>query len=144
MSLVQFNYILRPYNELLKQAPFLIHIKNEEGYRDALAFIDTFMEEIGDNPTDSRWPLFEMVSQAIAHYEAVVYPEKIWKLNNHLGALSTLRILIDQYQLNGSDLPELGDIAQISKILAGDLELTSEQIHHLANRFQIPVSMFID
>jgi len=31
MSLVQFNYILRPYNELLKQAPFLIHIKNEEG-----------------------------------------------------------------------------------------------------------------
>jgi HTH-type transcriptional regulator/antitoxin HigA len=143
MSLVQFNHILHPYNELLKQAPFLIKIKDEEGYHDALTFVDLFMEEVGDNPTDFRWPLFEMVSQAIARYEAAIYPERVTELDNHQGALSTLRILMDQYQLNLSDLPELGSPAQVSEMLVGELELTDEHIHCLANRFQIPISMFI-
>jgi HTH-type transcriptional regulator/antitoxin HigA len=57
--------------------------------------------------------------------------------------LLDVRILIDQYQLQLSDLPEIGNQQLVSDILNGKRELTLEQIQRLANRFDLPVSLFV-
>ena len=144
MALAKFNNILNPYNELLKKAPFLISINNESGYAAALEFIDALMIEMGDNQENSLWPLFEMLSKAISHYESIIYPETVSELEKHQGPLPTLRILIDQYQLQPSELPEIGNQEVVSDILNGKRNLTLEQIQKLAKRFEIPVSLIID
>jgi HTH-type transcriptional regulator/antitoxin HigA len=143
MAPATFNNILNPYKELLKQAPFLIKINDESGHAVALEFLDALMTNIGDNPENSLWPLFEMVSKAVTHYEAIMYPETIRELEKHQGTLPTLRILIDQYQLQLSDLPEIGNQQVVSDTLNGKRELTLEQIQRLANRFDLPVSLFV-
>jgi len=144
MPQAQFHEILNPYNELLKKAPFLIKIHDDSGYTVALEFIERLMETMGDNPDSPLWPLFEMVSKAVAHYEAMEYPETINELEKHCGPLPTLRILMDQYHQNLSDFPEIGNQAGVSEVLNGKRELSLEQIQKLAKRFDLPISIFID
>jgi len=144
MALAQFNDILNPYYELLKKAPFLIKIHDDSGHTVALEFIERLMETMGDNPDDPLWPLFEMVSKAVTHYETMVYPETINELEKHQGPLPTLRILRDQYHKNLSDFPEIGNQVVVSEVLNGKRELSLEQIQKLAKRFDLPISIFID
>ena len=58
--------------------------------------------------------------------------------------ISMLRLLMDQYELNGTDFPEIGDKTLVSKILKGDRNLTKDHIIKLSERFDISPVLFFD
>ncbi|WP_135722896.1 helix-turn-helix domain-containing protein, partial [Klebsiella pneumoniae] len=50
-----------------------------------------------------------------------------------------------QYGLSQSDFEnEIGNKSLVSRFLSGERSLTFDHMRALANRFQIPVSMFVD
>ena len=52
---------------------------------------------------------------------------------------------VQQYGLSQSDFEnEIGNKSLVSRILSGRRSLTFDHMRALANRFQIPVSMFVD
>ena len=59
--------------------------------------------------------------------------------------VSLLRVLMQQRGFSQSDLEnEIGKKSLVSRILSGERSLTLDHMRALANRFQIPVSMFVD
>ncbi|MBK4943992.1 helix-turn-helix domain-containing protein, partial [Klebsiella pneumoniae] len=59
--------------------------------------------------------------------------------------VSLLRVLLQQRGLSQSDFEnEIGKKSLVSRILSGERSLTLDHMRALANRFQIPVSMFVD
>ena len=54
-----------------------------------------------------------------------------------------LRFLMDQNELNQSDLPEIGSQGVVSEILNGKRELNVRQIKHLASRLNVGPQAFI-
>ncbi|MBG9396339.1 type II toxin-antitoxin system HigA family antitoxin, partial [Klebsiella pneumoniae] len=59
--------------------------------------------------------------------------------------VSLLRVLMQQYGLSQSDFEnEIGNKSLVSRFLSGERSLTFDHMRALANRFQIPVSMFVD
>lgn len=56
--------------------------------------------------------------------------------------IAVLRVLLDQYHLTLSDLPEIGHKSLVSKILSDDRALTKTHIKKLSQRFNIDPSLF--
>lgn len=56
--------------------------------------------------------------------------------------IALLRILMRQHKLTGSDLPEIGGKAMVSKVLRGKRTLSRSAIEKLAERFGLRPSMF--
>ena len=57
--------------------------------------------------------------------------------------IATLRFLMEQHRLTQSDLQEVGTQGVVSEILRGKRDLNIRQIKALAERFQVPASLFI-
>ncbi len=56
--------------------------------------------------------------------------------------LALLRTLMDQHKLTGSDLPEIGGKAMVSRVLKGERDLSRSAIERLSMRFGLRPSMF--
>ena len=143
MTVTVLHNILGAYDNLLKQAPMLAHIHGDTEYESALEFIETLMGVIGDNPDDPRWGLFEVATKVVDNYEAKAYPKIDEFFEQHHGPASVIRVLMDQYRLNMSDLPEIGSADVVAGILEGDKDLTLSQVKALSRRFKIDLALFL-
>lgn len=57
--------------------------------------------------------------------------------------IATLQFLMRQHNLNQSDLPEIGTQGVVSELLSGIREFNVRQIKALAERFNVPASIFL-
>lgn len=136
--------ILNKFKDFAKTAAPMLFLKNEEAYENALIMVEHLMEFVGENEALPENLLISLLHNAIHLYESK--NKNIADFNDELKLLNsdvaTLRMIIDQYQLNLDDFPEIGHKSLISKILAGTRSLTKNHIIKLSERFHLDPALF--
>ena len=129
-----------------KAADPITHIKNNATYEKALAFVSALMDRAPDDPNSTLNGIIETISKSISEYENTLESvQEFEKAISEIPAdIAILRLLMDQYDLNGTDFPEIGDKTLVSKILKGDRNLTKDHIVKLSERFGISPALFFD
>jgi HTH-type transcriptional regulator/antitoxin HigA len=117
--------------------PFLA-IRTEREYEAAVERLNALVDEIGDNPQNSRYRLIETLSVLIEAYDREHHrlPEA--------SAIELLRFLMEEHGLSQKDLPEIGSQGVVSEMLRGKRALNVRQIQALATRFGVDPGAFID
>ncbi len=136
--------LLHAYDTFFETAKSYLVISNESEYKAALEELDRIFEQAEDKPDDPRNLLIDLLASAVHQYELK---------NEGLGAfveesnslkpdIALLRVLMTQYKLTGSDLPEIGDKTMVSKVLNGSRQLSRQAIEKLSERFGLRPGMF--
>lgn len=126
--------------EINSKMPWLAGIKSEQQYHELIELMDELITDYDANKT-----LIDILFPVIERYEdkSVLFQ----KFNDHIDSLdkgrAMLSVIIDQYGLKLSDLPEIGGKSLVSLILKGERKLTVNHIQALSRRFDIPKYMFI-
>ncbi len=139
------DILLDEFNNFSKAAEPLLHIHSETAYQKALDTLDDLFDRATDSPDDPLNPLIDMLSNAITQYEdSLPAVQKMDKRIEDMDAgLSTLRTLMSQYGLSGSDFEnEIGKRAYVSQILSGSRKLSKDHIKKLSDRFSVSPSLF--
>ncbi len=134
--------VLNIYDNLLKKMPILAYIGNEDDYELALELVEALMEKIGDNPDDPRSILLEIVIKSLDEYEKRVCPEMASIFANLNEPVAIIRVLMDQYQLQPSELPEIGSQEVVCQVLNGKIKLNINQVKAISQRFKINPALF--
>ncbi len=115
----------------------LFSIRNEKEYDNAVATLNELIDEVGTNETH---PLYELLDTfgAVVH----AYEEKHHPIPDCSG-IEILKFLMEEHQLEPSDLSELSTSDTVLKILEGERDLTVKHIHALAARFQVAPAVFV-
>ena len=124
--------------------PYL-SIHDEDTYKAALDHISALMEEAQDNEADRfTHTIIHALSNAVEEYEnqRPDIQQFVNQANDIPADLAMLRTLMSQYNLTGSDLPEIGDKSLVSRILRGERKLSKTHIEKLSERFNINPSLF--
>lgn len=127
-ALVHWSYI----------APLLTPATNEAEYQSLVESLDAILDAGG---ADERHPLSglaSMVGELVNAWEKEHYP-----MPDEMSAAEVLRFLMDQHGLRQSDLPEIGNQAKVSELLAGKRRINARQARVLATRFGVDVGLFI-
>lgn len=132
------------YGDFIKTAWPYLHIANEEDYQEALDLLENLFESATDSEDDPMNPLVDLLASAVERYELTddgtrLFLEEADKMPKDVALLHTL---IDQYNLTGNDLPEIGSKSMVSKVLHGKRILTREAIERLSARFGLNPAMF--
>ncbi|WP_231119368.1 helix-turn-helix domain-containing protein [Vibrio natriegens] len=128
--------------EINSKMPWLAGIKSEQQYHELIELMDELVTDYGANKT-----LIDLLFPVIERYEDT--SELFQKFNDHIDSLdldkgrAMLSVIIDQYGLKLSDLPEIGGKSLVSLILKGERKLTVSHIQALSKRFDVPKYMFI-
>ncbi len=115
-------------------APHVIHNDAElEAYTNAL-FKLTALE----TPSSSEGEAIELLTLLVERYEQEHYSIPA------ADPVSVVRFLIEQQNLAQRDLiPQFGSESAVSMFLAGQRNLTIEQVRKLSLRFKLPADVFI-
>ena len=132
------------YKVFLDSADKFVHITNKEDYTAALVELESALTLSEDTVEDSLNPLIELLSQAIERYESnnQVLSDFINEVDDLPSDIVMLRTLMSQYELTGSDFPEIGGKAMESKVLNGTRVLSRQAIEQLSFRFGLRPAMF--
>jgi len=109
----------------------------EEDHDAALRMLDKLLDA---GAADEGHPLADLANalgNVIVQYEEVHYP---------LGPISPadmLRTLMEENDLTPSEMPEIGSPDIVTEILSGERELSVQQIRAVAERFNVPPSIFL-
>ena len=136
--------LFNAYQCFMTTAQPYVSIANEADYQETLSVLEQALESSSDTVDDPMNPLIEMLSHAIEKYESqdtelaafVAEAERI------PADIALLRTLMSQHKLTGSDLPEIGGKAMVSKVLKGKRSLSRAAIEQLSERFGLRPSMF--
>ncbi len=109
---------------------------SETEYQRALTLFERLIDAVGDDKTHPLLSLIETLSLLIERYETEHYPKP------EVSGNEILQFLMEQNALNLGDLPEIGNIDELSGIINGQRELNARQIHFLSKRFQISPAVF--
>ncbi len=118
-------------------APILT-IRNEQDYDLAIERLNVLIDEVGTNEQHPLYNLLDTLGTLIEAYEADHY-----SIPNCSGS-DVLAHLIQEHQLNLSDLPEIGTSETIEAILNKEQGLTLSQIEQLSLRFHLQSQVFLD
>lgn len=123
-----------PAEMIAHGAPRVIHNDAElEAYTRAL-----FQLTAVENPTRSELEAIELLTLLVEHYEQEHYPIPA------ADPVLVVRFLIEQKNLKQRDLiSEFGSESAVSMFLAGQRNLTIEQVRRLSARFKLPADAFI-
>ena len=107
----------------------LFSIRNENEYDLAVERHNALIDEIGDG---EKHPLFELLDTlgAVIH----TYEEKHHPMPECRG-VEMLQFLMEEHQLETSDLPEIGCPETVTEILSGKRELTVRHLQALVQDF---------
>jgi HTH-type transcriptional regulator/antitoxin HigA len=122
-----------------------IEIETEEDYEFALDLVEHLMTKAEDREGEPLLCMIDMVAGSIEKYE-----NSLERVSNYIQeveavdpGVSTLRVVIQQYNLSYSDLKEeIGSKSLISQILSGSKNLTKIHIANLTRRFGISPELF--
>lgn len=124
-------------------APYL-HITDEAHYEEALALVESLMEDARDSDDDPLNCVISLVAQAIGRYERDIEAlDAFQQQTDEIPVdVAMLRLLMKQQGLGVADFPEIGDKSLVSRILSGSRNLTKQHIQKLAVRFGVSESLF--
>jgi len=136
--------IVDAYEEFMATAHAFVNIETESGYHGALEALETILESASDTLDDPLNPLIELLSNAIEKYEAQDQELMAFVAESDAmpADIALLKTLMQNHNLKGGDLPEVGDKTMVSKVLNGKRPLTRSAIERLASRFDISPAMF--
>lgn len=113
-------------------------IRNEAQYGRMIALLEVLLDTTrGARRRSSLDGFIDVVAHFVEEYEAKHHA--IPDCPPH----EMLRHFMERDGLRQSDLPEIGNQAKVSEILAGKRTLNARQIKALASRFRVSPSMFI-
>ena len=115
----------------------IFSIRNEDDYNQAVDRLNALVDEIG---TDEEHPLYEMLDTlgaVIQSYEDQHYPIP------DCSGIEMLQYLMEEHQLEVSDLSEIGKPEVVSEILDGKRALTIKNLQDLSSRFQVSPAVFV-
>jgi HTH-type transcriptional regulator/antitoxin HigA len=138
--------LMDAYHSFLVTARPFISIENEPDYAQAMDALADALEAANDELDDPLNPLIDMLTNSIEIYES--RNKDLSTFVTEAGGIpadvALLKTLMAQYQLTGSDLPEIGGKAMVSKVLRCKRSLSRSAIERLSARFGLRPSMFFD
>ncbi|OEZ64870.1 antitoxin HigA [Janthinobacterium sp. HH103] len=124
------------YQALSKLVP-LQAIPDAPAYEQAVSVLHQLLDA---GAADEKHPLaglVDSIGRLIADYDQEHFPAA------PVSPAATLRQLMEQHSLTQSDVPEVGTQGVVSEVLNGKRDLNVRQIKALAQRFDVPPSVFI-
>ena len=119
-------------------APLLTPATNEAEYQALVESLDAILDAGGANEAHPLAFLASMVGDLVADYERTRYP-----MPAAMNAADALTYFMERDGLRQSDLPEVGNQAKVSELLAGKRSINLRQAKALAARFKVPLEMFV-
>jgi HTH-type transcriptional regulator/antitoxin HigA len=141
MTAVAFKQACHSFAEAA--APYF-PIGDEAHYQEALALIESLLEEAEDTSADPINAVIDMLARSIESYENR-YADLVEFETRAMGQpadLAMLRLLMAQHQLGTADLPEIGSKSMVSRVLNGERGLNKNHIKALAARFGVNPGLF--
>ncbi|NBB10955.1 type II toxin-antitoxin system HigA family antitoxin [Pseudomonas sp. SLFW] len=118
-------------------APLLNKPETEDEYDLLVSGLDELLEIIGEDEGHPLNRLAILIGDAIEAYDHENRPMPV------ASGVEALRYLMREHGLNQGDVPEVGTQSVISEILSGKRQLNLRQVRQLADRFGVPVEVFI-
>ena len=110
---------------------------NEKDYNSLVNFLDSLIDEVGNNESHLLSSLMETIGSLIEAYESQNYP------NMEGDPINTLKTLMEEHGLKQSDLPEIGSQGVVSEIISGKRQLNVRQLKLLSERFKVSPVVFV-
>ncbi len=136
--------IMETYQSFYMAAAPLMQITSEKDYQQTLETLEQVLETAEDTLDSSMNPLIDMLSDAIDKYES--QDDNLTEFCDDAeripADIALLRTLMKQHNLSGSELPEIGGKAMVSRVLNGNRELSRSAIEKLSARFALRPAMF--
>ncbi|MEB2515543.1 transcriptional regulator [Pseudomonas sp. YuFO20] len=118
-------------------APLLRKPKNEDDYDTLVQALDELLEMTGVDESHPLMSLVDIIGDWIEEWDHRHHP-----MPQATGA-EVLGYMMREHGLTQSDLPGVGPQSVVSEILSGKRQLNLRQIRWLAERFNVPVDVFI-
>jgi len=110
---------------------------NEKDYNKLVNFLDSLIDEVGNNENHPLTSLMETIGSLIETYESQY-------INEMEGdPIVALNALMEEHRLKQLDLSEIGSQGVVSEILSGKRQLNVRQIKILSKRFKVSPAVFI-
>jgi HTH-type transcriptional regulator/antitoxin HigA len=138
--------IIEEFRSFSESISPLLNINDEASYDAALLLMDDLFEVSADVEGDPISPLIDMLAASIDRYESkdqelMAFIDKADEIPKDI---ALIRVLMDQYQLDMTGLPEIGDKTVVSRVLSGKRPLTKQAIENLCHRFNLrPDMLFV-
>ena len=115
----------------------LFLLRSEAEYEAAVERLNALLDEIGTNQNHPLYSLLDTLGTLVHTYEAEhhVIPGS--------SGPEVLKYMMEEHGVSAPNLPEVGPPEAIEKYLAGELELSIEQVRALARRFHVSPAAFI-
>ncbi len=110
---------------------------SEAEYDRQVSFLDSLLEEIGEDEDHPLASLVETVGSLVETYEAANLPEPEGT------PADVLNYLMQEHGIRQGDLPEIGSQGVVSEILSGKRRLNTRQVKALGRRFGVSPAVFI-
>ena len=110
---------------------------NDKEYKKLVSFLDSVIDEVGEDETHPLASLMETLGSLVETYESHHVPEFLGD------PIQTLKILMQEHGLKQSDMKEIGSQGVVSEILSRKRSLNSRQIKALSEKFGVTPSIFI-
>ena len=110
---------------------------NDKEYKKLVSFLDSVIDEVGEDETHPLASLMETLGSLIESYESQHVPELLGD------PIRTLKALMKEHSLKQYDMREIGSQGVVSEILSGKRALNSRQIKALSERFGVSPAVFI-
>ncbi len=124
------------YQKLLTETLPMV-IRTEAEYERLLKTAGELMEKPEEEITEEEGRLLELLSVLIETYEDRAHP--LPKAKPH----KMLSYLLEQHDMKPSDLWPIIPRSRVSEILSGKRGISKAQAKQLAERFRVPVDLFL-
>lgn len=118
-------------------APLLTPASNEAEYLTLVESLDAVLDAGGADEAHPLARLAAMLGDLVAAWERAHVP-----MPEPMSAVETLVFFMERDGLRQSDLPEIGNQAKVSEVLAGKRAINLRQAGALAARFGVPMELF--
>ena len=118
-------------------APLLTPASNEAEYLALVESLDAVLDAGGADEAHPLARLAAMLGDLVATWERAHVP-----MPEPMSAVETLVFFMERDGLRQSDLPEIGNQAKVSEVLAGKRAINLRQAGALAARFGVPMELF--
>jgi HTH-type transcriptional regulator/antitoxin HigA len=118
-------------------SPLLRKPKNEDDYDTLVQALDELLEMTGVDESHPLMSLVDIIGDWIEEWDHKHHP-----MPEATGA-EVLGYMMREHGLTQSDLPGVGPQSVVSEILSGKRQLNLRQVRWLAERFGVPVEVFI-
>jgi HTH-type transcriptional regulator / antitoxin HigA len=115
----------------------IFSLRNEQEYDTAVGRLNSLIDEVGTNEKHPLYSLLDTLGTLVHTYE-----EKHHPIPNAKGP-EVLQFFMEEHGLSAAELPEIGPPEVVEQYLAGNVELSVDQVRAIAKRFAVSPAAFI-